>query len=77
MRQVIRFSDLCAAKVVENRAQLRHLQDKHGFPSGFMIGPNSRGWFEDEVDKWLAQRPTGKAPLKGFAKRKVEEAAAR
>lgn len=27
------------------------------FPAPFELGPNSVGWFEDEVDEWLASRP--------------------
>jgi prophage regulatory protein len=27
------------------------------FPAPVQLGPNSVGWFEDEVDAWLAARP--------------------
>ena len=26
-------------------------------PSPIVLGPNSVGWFEDEIDEWLANRP--------------------
>ena len=29
------------------------------FPEGRILGPNSTGWFEDEVDAWLENRPRG------------------
>jgi prophage regulatory protein len=27
------------------------------FPPPLQLGPNSVGWYEDEVDAWLATRP--------------------
>lgn len=27
------------------------------FPAPIELGPNSIGWFEDEIDAWLAERP--------------------
>jgi len=27
------------------------------FPAPIELGPNSIGWFEDEIDDWLASRP--------------------
>ncbi len=27
------------------------------FPAPVEIGPNSLGWFEDEIEAWLASRP--------------------
>jgi len=27
------------------------------FPPPIELGPNSIGWFEDEIDDWLASRP--------------------
>ena len=26
-------------------------------PAPIILGPNSVGWFEDEIDEWLANRP--------------------
>ncbi len=26
-------------------------------PPPIVLGPNSVGWFEDEIDQWLAERP--------------------
>jgi len=28
----------------------------HNFPAPVELGPNSIGWFEDEIDDWLAAR---------------------
>ena len=27
------------------------------FPAPIQLGPNSVGWYEDEIDQWLAERP--------------------
>ena len=27
------------------------------FPAPIQLGPNSIGWYEDEIDQWLAERP--------------------
>ena len=55
--KVIRFSDLKARGIVNNRATLSRWIKKYGFPVGFMLGPNSRGWYEKEVADWLSRRP--------------------
>ena len=38
------------------------------FPAPIEIGPNKLGWYQDEVDAWLASRPRrtygAKAPYK-------------
>jgi predicted DNA-binding transcriptional regulator AlpA len=57
-RRLIRFSDLQERGVVANWPQLKRLVANQGFPSGLYLGPNSRAWFEDEIDEWLAERPT-------------------
>ena len=36
------------------------LIDVEGFPAGTMIGANTRAWRVDEIERWLASRPTGK-----------------
>ena len=47
---------------VEDRTQRSRVQCwrdiKAGkFPAPVQLGPNSVGWFEDEIDAWLAARP--------------------
>ena len=53
VNQIIRFADLKKAGVVNNRATLSRWIKQSGFPCGFLIGPNSRRWYEHEVDEWL------------------------
>lgn len=57
--QVMRFADLKAQGIVNNRATLSRWIKRHGFPSGFLLGPNSRGWFAHDVENWLSDRPIG------------------
>jgi predicted DNA-binding transcriptional regulator AlpA len=58
MKKRIRFRDLQDAGVVSNRVTLGEWIDKLGFPPGKMTGPNTRTWTEEEVEEWLASRPT-------------------
>ena len=34
------------------------------FPEGRILGPNSTGWFENEIDDWLESRPRGSGQRK-------------
>jgi hypothetical protein len=57
-RELVRFRHLKERGIVENWPQLKRLIENCGFPSGRYLGPNSRAWFEDEIDEWLNSRPT-------------------
>lgn len=56
MKKLYRFKDLQAAGIVKNRMTLSRWIRFHGFPSGFLLGPNSRAWPADQVERWLAER---------------------
>ena len=56
--KLLRFKHLKEAGIVENWPQLRRMQELYGFPAGFLLSPNARAWREDEIGKWLAERPT-------------------
>ena len=48
--------------VVQERTQLSRVQRwrrvRAGtFPAPIQLGPNSIGWWEDEIEAWLAARP--------------------
>jgi len=60
--KLLRYSDLKAAGVVNNRVTLARLIKSQGFPPGKLLGPNTRAWPENEIDRWLASRPTVRAP---------------
>ena len=56
-RNVLRGWGGASYKTGKSRVQLwRDVRDKR-FPPPFELGPNSIGWFEDEIDDWLAARP--------------------
>jgi predicted DNA-binding transcriptional regulator AlpA len=54
----VRFKNLRAAGIAHSWPQLLSLVRTQGFPPGRWIGPNSRAWFVQEVEDWLANRPT-------------------
>jgi predicted DNA-binding transcriptional regulator AlpA len=44
-------------KTGKSRVQLWRDVREGRFPPPIELGPNSVGWFEDEIDQWLASRP--------------------
>jgi predicted DNA-binding transcriptional regulator AlpA len=57
MRKRLRFRDLVALGIVNNRITLNNWIRDLGFPPGQLTGPNSRTWSESEVEIWVASRP--------------------
>lgn len=57
MQRLLRYDDLVARGIVRNRVTLSNWIKKQGFPTGQMIGPNTRAYPEIEVEAWLASRP--------------------
>jgi predicted DNA-binding transcriptional regulator AlpA len=72
MVQLLRFYDLRARKIVNNRASLRNRIERDGFPAGRMIGRNARAWTEPEVDDWVMSRPSAGPAARGAAKAKAD-----
>jgi predicted DNA-binding transcriptional regulator AlpA len=54
--EYLRYRDLVARGIVNNRMTLWRWQRDHGFPEPVPLGPNTRAWIRSEVDDWLAQR---------------------
>jgi predicted DNA-binding transcriptional regulator AlpA len=54
----LRYRDLVALGIVNNRPTLSNWIRDRAFPRGQLTGPNSRTWGEREVEAWLASRPT-------------------
>jgi predicted DNA-binding transcriptional regulator AlpA len=67
--KLLRFRDLKSRGIVSNPVTLARWQANEGFPSGFMLGPNTRVYRESEVEAWLAARPT-KNTFCGLAKKR-------
>ena len=57
-KKFLRYADLEALGIVNNRVTLSNWIREQGFPLGILAGPNSRLWPADEVEAWLASRPT-------------------
>jgi hypothetical protein len=79
----VRYTDLVAANIVGNWTTLLRLIDDEGFPPGVMIGPNMRAWRLDDVEEWLASRPSarktmpeGCVPTRGRRRREPEQESA-
>ncbi|WOS61382.1 helix-turn-helix transcriptional regulator [Sinorhizobium fredii] len=62
MTRLLRFADLKKRQIVTSWPQLRRMVERYGFPSGILLGPNTRAWREEEIEDWLARRPTESKP---------------
>jgi predicted DNA-binding transcriptional regulator AlpA len=56
--ELLRFKDLRRLGVVSSWPQLRYMQERYGFPTGLLLGANSRAWRAIDVERWLASRPS-------------------
>ena len=57
MTKLLRFTDLKERRIVSNWQTLLRWIEREGFPPGRNLGANTRVWTEDEIEKWLAERP--------------------
>jgi predicted DNA-binding transcriptional regulator AlpA len=55
---LLRFRDLKDRGIVSNHVTLKRWIEREGFPTGRMLGPNTRVWSESEIEAWLDSRPT-------------------
>ncbi len=72
----VRFRDLRAAGIVDNWEQLRNLVNDYAFPQGVLLSPNVRAWNLENVQHWLATRPTERKAAPPRRAKATEEAAA-
>ena len=63
---LLRFSDLKDRDIVSNHVTLGRWIATQGFPSGFMLGPNTRVWREADIEAWLQSRPMKMKTAAGF-----------
>ena len=62
-RQYLRYEDLAARKIVNNRTTLSRWIKHYGFPPGVLLGPRTRAWTEDEIAEYHERRrQAGAAP---------------
>ncbi|WP_114858722.1 helix-turn-helix transcriptional regulator [Azospirillum brasilense] len=55
MRRVLRFKQLSEV-VPYTRMHIFRLEKAGKFPTRVQLGPNSVGWFEDEIAAWIDAR---------------------
>jgi hypothetical protein len=72
----VRFADLVDANIVRNWQTLFRLIDEEGFPRGVMLGKNTRAWPLEDVEYWLAARPTARKAVPGSNNQKELETTA-
>lgn len=56
-RNVIPGYRAVEVKTGKSRQQIWRDIRAGNFPAPIELGPNSVGWYEDEIDEWLASRP--------------------
>ncbi len=56
-RRILRGYKAVEDRVGKSRVQIWRDVRARRFPAPLELGPNSVGWFEDEVEDWLASRP--------------------
>jgi predicted DNA-binding transcriptional regulator AlpA len=61
MQRYIRYSELIARGIVNNRQTLHRWMQDLGFPAPIVLGPRTRVWAEDSVDAWIESRRAFKA----------------
>ena len=54
--RLLRFADLKSRNIVKNWPTLLRWIQREGFPSGMLLGPNTRAWREADIEAWLASR---------------------
>ncbi len=72
----VKFRDLVDAGIVGNWPTLIRLIDEESFPSGVMLGKNTRAWRADEVLAWIGARPVSRKEIPAAVIEKAVAAAA-
>jgi hypothetical protein len=54
----LKFADIKERGIIDNHVTLKRRIAEDGFPSGRWFGKNDRRFPEDEVEAWLASRPS-------------------
>jgi len=60
-------------KIQLSDATLWRREKKGDFPQRISLGGNSVGWFEDEIDAWLAKKAAARGPARGPKRHQAEE----
>jgi predicted DNA-binding transcriptional regulator AlpA len=60
-RVLLRMKDLRRYEIKNHPTLARWIKEKE-FPNGFYLGSNTRVWYEDDCDEWLANRSNADPP---------------
>ncbi len=58
MPNILRFPEV-ARRTGISRTTIWRRERANDFPRRVILGPNSTGWIEEEIDQWIASRPRG------------------
>ena len=61
MKVLLRFKDLRQYGITNYPTLARWIKEAVA-PAGFFLGPNTRAWYQDDWDAWLANRPSAAPP---------------
>ena len=61
-RRILRWPEV-HRKVTLSRQYVARLERQNCFPRRVQLGPQSVGWFSDEIDRWLEERQRGPIDL--------------
>ena len=64
MRKILSPKDTRSAVGNPDRKTIWNWVQKNLFPEPVQIGPNRIGWYADEIEKWLENRPRGFMPMR-------------
>ncbi len=57
MRRLIGITEVCRRTGRSTASINRYLmRPELGFPKPVRLGPRDRGWYEDEIDRWIEER---------------------
>jgi predicted DNA-binding transcriptional regulator AlpA len=59
--KLLRFKDLTCVGI-RNWPTLKRRVEQDNFPPGRYVGPNTRVWTTEEVERWWATRPSAAPP---------------
>ncbi len=59
MKRVVRIKSICQMTGCSPATIWRWVKTDPAFPKPFKLGPNSTGWDDSEIDRWLSARKAG------------------
>jgi prophage regulatory protein len=63
-RKILRYPDLKPEKGIDyTPVHLNRMEDAGTFPPKVRFSANKSGWYEDQIDLWLATRPSSFEPI--------------